>query len=431
MPEIIETDSFFQNATNGEIFDGRFAIDRFDPVLGTLNAATIEVDVFFDSFGSLFADTSGIPFQSTSATANVLFELDPDEDVLGFTPFVSITDERDFIGLFPFGPTPVFLTGSGDTGALPVLDLQPFTGTGELQIDYSFFAGVSAFSPLIGAGGPFFVNDTSAILTVAYDYTPVPGVVRTGGPGNDRLDGTPGFDTLRGGAGDDTLVGRQGDDVLDGGPGADRLFGGEGRDVASYESATRSVRVDLENDRFMFGDAVGDTFVSIEAFQTGRFADQLRGDAGANDFSTGAFSDRLYGRGGDDILNGEGGADALYGNSGADVMTGGSGAQRDRFIYFQVSDTGVGAGNRDVITDFVSGRDRIEISRFDADATRGGNQAFTFIGNDPFSNRPGELRYGVEDGFIVVQGDLTGGGAPDFDIELRGTPSVDAGDFLL
>ncbi len=237
---------------------------------------------------------------------------------------------------------------------------------------------------------------------------------------------------LLGGDGIDTLTGGDGDDTLDGGAGADVLNGGAGRDTASFESATRSVRVDLQTPALSFNDAVGDTFIGIEVFRTGNTIDQLRGDAGANEFYTGGLTDRLYGRAGDDLLFGEGGADAFYGGLGADTMTAGDDADRtDRFIYFNIAESGVGAGNRDVITDFVSGEDRIEIRRFDADITQGFKQAFDFIGAAAFTNTAGQLRYDQSGGITVVQADVDGDGAADFEIELTGTIDLIVDDFLI
>lgn len=252
-----------------------------------------------------------------------------------------------------------------------------------------------------------------------------------GSEGADVLAGYGGNDTLEGGGGDDTLSGGAGNDMLDGGAGADHLDGGAGYDVVSYASASRSVRVDLQNDQFMYNDAVGDTFSNVEAFSTGNYADQLRGDSGDNELYTGGLSDRLYGRAGNDTLHGEGGADALYGGMGADTMTGGEGDRRDRFIYFNMAETGVGAANRDVITDFVSGEDRIEISRFDADLTQGLKQRFDFVGSNFFSGQAGELRYGHTATTTVIMGDVDGDRVADFEIELTGVMDLSESDFLL
>ncbi|EPX75630.1 calcium-binding protein [Salipiger mucosus] len=249
--------------------------------------------------------------------------------------------------------------------------------------------------------------------------------------GDDTLRGGGGSDRLDGGAGDDRLIGGPGNDVLEGGAGADDIDGGPGHDIVSYVGATRSVRVDLQTEAYLYGDAVGDRFANVEEFRTGSTVDQLRGDAGANVFRTGALSDRLYGRAGDDVLDGQGGADALYGGMGADVMTGGPDDRRDRFIYFNAAESRPGAGSRDVITDFAPGEDRIEISRFDADTTQGFKQAFDFVGLNGLSGTAGELGYRHENGDTVVEADMDGDGRPDFEIELAGVLSLAADDFLI
>ena len=53
-------------------------------------------------------------------------------------------------------------------------------------------------------------------------------VVKNGGPGDDRLNGTDEADTLRGKGGNDRLLGLGGDDLLVGGPGNDSIKGGRG-----------------------------------------------------------------------------------------------------------------------------------------------------------------------------------------------------------
>ncbi len=250
------------------------------------------------------------------------------------------------------------------------------------------------------------------------------------GAGNDRVWGGSGNDTLRGGAGDDTLSG---------GPGTDVLDGGEGIDMVSYAAAGGRVLVDLMDDASGAGYAIfydagaseGDRFTAIEGAEAGRFADQLRGDNGANLLMGNAGADRLYGRQGADTLIGGAGGDVLYGNEGADVMTGGSQGVRDRFVFFHDTDTGLGAGNRDIITDFESGVDRIEIGRLDADTNQPMQQDFTFIGDAAFTGHACQLGYRYENGATIVQADTDGDGVADFEIELTGLMSLQADDFLI
>ncbi|WP_050532388.1 M10 family metallopeptidase C-terminal domain-containing protein [Pseudaestuariivita atlantica] len=257
--------------------------------------------------------------------------------------------------------------------------------------------------------------------------------------GEGHLLGYLGNDLLIGSDLSETLQGGDGDDTLEGFGGADWLLGGQGTDIADYSGAGGRVLVDLQSDvsgagfaRFFdAGAGAGARFDGVENVTGGAFADNLRGDGAANVLSGGGVSDRLYGRAGNDTLDGGAGADAFYGNLGADEMTGGPGAVRDRFIYFQANETGVGPGNRDVITDFTPGEDRIELSRIDADITQGFKQRFDFVGDAAFSGTAGELRFEQQGGITVVQADRDGDGVADMEIELTGTHTLTVDDFLI
>ncbi|MEM0922159.1 MAG: hypothetical protein AAGI13_03890, partial [Pseudomonadota bacterium] len=269
-------------------------------------------------------------------------------------------------------------------------------------------------------------NQLIATARETQDFAPL----LIGNADPNTLEGTEGDDLLDGRGGNDTLSGLGGNDTLIGGAGADSLDGGAGSDTASYATATARVQADLATSSVAVGDAVGDTYTDIENMEGTNFNDTLRGDNEDNILSGGGSVDRLFGRGGDDTLIGGASTDVLYGNSGADVMTGGDG--NGRFIYFTENDSGVGAGNRDIITDFKQvGTDRIEIGRLDADSTRGGNQAFDFIGGTAFSGTGGELRVAIENGNTIIQADFDGDTQSDFEIELTGLVALAASDFTL
>ena len=128
--------------------------------------------------------------------------------------------------------------------------------------------------------------------------------------GNDTIfGGAGGNDTLQGAGGDDVLFGGIGNDTLNGGTGADSLDGGTGIDFADYSSSAAAVTVNLATG-VGTGEAVGDTFVSIEGLIGSAFNDVLIGDANAN---------TLIGNGGNDTLQGGAGADRLDGGSGIDL----------------------------------------------------------------------------------------------------------------
>ena len=152
-------------------------------------------------------------------------------------------------------------------------------------------------------------------------------------------------------------------------------------------------------------------------------ADRLTGDANAN---------YLDGKGGNDILDGGAGNDTLYGGAGRDTMTGGAG--NDVFLFKAVSEMGTGPSTRDVITDFVSGQDKIDLSAIDANSKLSGSQDFTFLAADgaSFTKTAGELAWHTDaaNNRTIVQGDIDGDGVHDFEIELKGQVPLKASDFV-
>ncbi len=177
------------------------------------------------------------------------------------------------------------------------------------------------------------------IMTGIYEITPV----FAGTDGSDVLIGSNGDDLLFGGAGNDTLNGGADDDTLMGGSGSDSMNGGSGVDVADYSDAIGRVKFDLLDLSKNSGEALGDTFASIEVFtgsaQKDTFLgdhevnilngelgnDDLRGRSGHDTLSGGGGNDRLDGGKGRDRLNGDDGDDTMYGTRGFDNMRGGRG----------------------------------------------------------------------------------------------------------
>lgn len=164
--------------------------------------------------------------------------------------------------------------------------------------------------------------------------------IMTGSNGNDAL--------LLGYFGDDVLYGLGGDDVLEGFTGADLLDGGTGVDTASYANSGSGVTVSLATGAGTVGDAVGDTFVSIENLTGSGGADILTGSDGVNVLAGGAGGDTLTGGKGDDTLSGDAGNDTLSG-----------GANADTFLFADVSDEAAGGWGSDTIVGFQNGVDKI------------------------------------------------------------------------
>lgn len=153
----------------------------------------------------------------------------------------------------------------------------------------------------------------------------------TGNGQENQLVGNLGSDQLLGMAGNDRLQGLDGNDTLRGDIGADALEGGNGIDIASYAFASTAVRVSLTSPLTATGEAVGDTFSSIEGLEGSAFNDTLSGDALNNVLIGNAGNDTLLDTGGNDRLQGMVGNDTLRGGLGADTLDGGDGA--DFAIY--------------------------------------------------------------------------------------------------
>jgi Ca2+-binding RTX toxin-like protein len=140
----------------------------------------------------------------------------------------------------------------------------------------------------------------------------------------------------------------------------------------------------------------------------------------------------LFGGGGHDTLFGGDGNDLILGGGGADGLTGGAGA--DTFRYDAASDSS--GGLHDLIGDFQTGLDKIDLSRIDANTHAEGNQAFSWIGSNAFSGTgaasAGELRVFDDNGRQRIEGDTNGDGVADLVILLQvGSAPVAPGDFLL
>ena len=90
---------------------------------------------------------------------------------------------------------------------------------------------------------------------------------------------------------------------------------------------------------------------------------------------------------------------ALIGGRGWDILAGGDGLQRgdgeaDEFVFKSIAQIGKSASQRDLIMDFETGLDSIDLSAIDANKNMDGNQEFTFIGTGEFT-AAGQLRYEV------------------------------------
>ncbi|WP_338508793.1 M10 family metallopeptidase C-terminal domain-containing protein [Pseudomonas poae] len=123
--------------------------------------------------------------------------------------------------------------------------------------------------------------------------------------------------------------------------------------------------------------------------------------------------ENAIGGSGNDVLTGNAADNRLKGGGGADRLEGGAG--RDTFVYDTVTDSTL--RSPDLLTDFVTGQDKIDISAL---LRKQGLHDLTFVNR--LSGRPGEAGLGYDpqknESWLVL--DLTGDGEIDFYLESQG-----------
>jgi Ca2+-binding RTX toxin-like protein len=187
---------------------------------------------------------------------------------------------------------------------------------------------------------------------------PVAGSPILGTPGDDRLYGTPEDDIILGLAGDDVILDGpgpgsptpRGHNLILAGPGNDAVYAGYGDDTVDGGPGN-----DVINGQGNISLTPGGTI----ALWSRDGADLLRGGPG---------DDTFFGASGNDTIDGGPGDDLIRGSSGADLMRGGPGADTFAFGFLAATvsnyrgDSDAGAGNRDIIEDFRSGEDHIDLT---------------------------------------------------------------------
>ena len=303
----------------------------------------------------------------------------------------------------------------------------------------------------------FYLNDRTQIVgTGANDLLVGTEVAEqlVGREGNDLLEGGGGDDLLDGSWGDDTLLGGTGNDQLDGSYGNDSLNGGEGGDtylVSGNEAGGWSsfAGFDRYNDTGSSGvDRIlvvgpGTVDIGLNGFSASNGIERIEAGVGVGtvrllggwsgdilDFSQialvgGRFvidgyygNDTITGSSAADTISGGGNDDRLIGGLGADRLTGGSGC--DTFGFNSVAEIGTAAGSYDIITDFVSQVDKIDLVNIDANLKIAGDQAFQYIGSAAFSGVAGQLRLANQ----ILSGDVNGDRLEDFRLGLTGVSAL-------
>jgi serralysin len=194
-----------------------------------------------------------------------------------------------------------------------------------------------------------------------------------------------------------------------------------GIDTLDFSGWSSASRIDLNPGAS--SDGGGQTFNVQIAF--GTLIENAIAGAGNDRLTGNAVGNVLIGGGGNDVIQGGLGGDRPQGGAGADIFVYGTGDSRDHALR---SD-----GKKwmpDVLTDFVSGTDKIDLSAIDAVAGTVGDDAFNYIGAGAFTGVSGQLRATTAEGFVHIYGDTNGDSLPDLHIVVVGT-QISVTDFIL
>jgi Ca2+-binding RTX toxin-like protein len=289
------------------------------------------------------------------------------------------------------GTLPTWLQINATTGVISSVGNIPSTGAGAYDLQ------VTASDGSLSGNRTFTLTVLNFVGTTGAE-------ILTGTTGNEQLDGLAGADRLSGLGGNDTLLGGDGNDTLEGGAGADVLNGGNNTDRASYFGSTTAVTANLGNAALNAGDALGDTYISIENVEGSNTANSfLTGDSLANTLTSFAGADSLDGAGGNDTISAGNGDDSIWGGVGTDSLTGGAGL--DKFYFGSSAALTSAIGTQlgiDTVTDFVVGTDKLYFSSTTFGATAGAVAASQFASVAQDSNVNAAATTGVK--FIYSRG---------------------------
>ncbi len=243
------------------------------------------------------------------------------------------------------------------------------------------------------------------------------------------IQGNAGANTLDGLGGNDALYGFGGNDVLDGGIGADSMFGGTGDDWYVIDHVDdQAIELDGQGYDRIFTDIdyrIGEN-QSVELLMTvnpgGLGALKLTGNGLSNTIIGNEGANTLIGNGGFDRLEGNGGDDLLDGGDQTDFLYGGAGA--DTFRFSTILD-----GSADLIGDFQSGLDRIQLSQAFFALSAGALPPGAFVVGTAAQDADDRIVYDQATGRLFFDADGSGAGAAVLFAQLGAGTVLQASDF--
>jgi Ca2+-binding RTX toxin-like protein len=260
-------------------------------------------------------------------------------------------------------------------------------------------------------------------------------VTKNGTSGNDVMEVNPsseGYVAVYCLAGDDTVY-------IKGGPYSTPvrpyISGGDGLDTISFLYFNQAVYASL-------GGGISNNVPSPTSGQFVAF-NSLPSQNSIENLTGTSYSDFLSGDGNDNRLEGRGGSDYLIGCRGKDTLVGGSGS--DTFVFQGADSTGgpiidSTTASPDVITDFVRGQDKVDLTNFSNMKLSGASNAtyvsqFKWYGAMGSNAIPmGYAGYRVTSTGVDLYANpygLNGNTTPEVRISLSGLTALSAADVLL
>lgn len=436
--------TFDQPAVPRQFDNQRFSVMSYTPVA--------EYAVSFDWHGNEFVATFNAPYPQTP----MVLDIAAVQAIYGPDRSTRAGDTT-----YRFDPWSPALQTIYDAGGVDTLDLSAFTLASNIDLEPGAYSSVGManvdqqiayWSAQVPSEADFIAYIFNTYMPDqrlgAYEFTDNLAIALStvienavGGSGDDSLYGNARNNQLIGGAGNDILVGRGGADRLEGGDGDDILIGDgdiAGTEVRIAIALQAEPRYDAATDPSLAAWLLAGAMQMPESAQTAAVPPSgglivtgglIKGPTPdsvppppvpSSDADAGWGRDTLLGGAGNDILDGGKGRDLLIGGTGADV-----------FRFAEGDMPGKGSHDSDVIRDFSFAEgDRIDLSAVDA-IMGGSDDAFRFVGTDPFSGSAGELRYTAYSNHLLLTADINGDGLADFAVRIEGLAEISASAFIM